>query len=448
MALTERRAGIDPVTGPTERDLAGLGRQLASWVRRDSEFAEELVELSASNPLIGELLGKADFPGWFAGDVVRRMALPNGPEIGTVTDTGYHRYAASLDTALASMTDDAAACLDVLLDQHATHALASWHSLDASVLSDFVVSGLYEAVEADPTRLADGHRALGLLPRSSNGALETGMNAGMALGVAASLSGYLDTLAPAIEQEGATPVVIRAVDPPVEMGTYDELVDLFGAVIRVPEAQPAIGTAMAAYAFDTFERVGGHATSRPDVTHLADFADLIGDATRNEQAELVMRAAAEESRHRQFGGLIGSLSNALLLAGGATAVARTLAGQALRMAADWRAAGEPQRVADGQIPAHTYDLITVAAVSVAADDPSMRSNAGLDDVTDAQWAEARRQLDAIEQLDDPRERMLAVGGLDHWITTTVPALSTYLLELRKMPGMDELKEGRNAVGTD
>ncbi len=346
------------------------------------------------------------------------------------------------------MTDDPAACLDLLLDQPTAYALASWGALDTSMLADFVATGLHAAVAADSDRLADGYRVLEFLTRASNGPLDAGMSAGMATGIAASLPGYIDTLAPAIEQEGATPVVIRAVSPPVELGTYDDLVDLFGAVVRVPEAQSALGTTIAAYTFDTFERVGGNATRRPDVTHLADFADLIGDASRTEQAELVMAAAVDEARRRQLSGLIGFGANVTLLLSGAGSVARSIAGQAVRAATDWRSNDEPERLPDGQIPAQTYDLITVAAVAVAVSDPSMRPGAGLDDVTTTQWTEASGRLDDIAQLDDPHERMLAVGELDHWIDTTVPALATYLLELRKMPGMNELKEGRNAVAAD
>ena len=78
----------------------------------------------------------------------------------------------------------------------------------------------------------------------------------------------------------------------------------------------------------------------------------------------------------------------------------------------------------------------------------MRRKAGLDDVTAAQWTEVRRRAAVIERLDDPHERAREVGSLDHWIETSVPALTTYLLELRKSPGMAELKEGRNAIGAD
>jgi hypothetical protein len=441
---SEGRAGIDPAGTPTDDTLDDFARQLAFWVRRDDQFANELVELSVSNLLVGRLLGEARFPVSFAADVARRMAAPNGPDNGVDHD----RYALSLSTVLASMTDDPAACLDLLLDLPTAHALASWKPLDAAMLADFVVCGLHVAVDADHDRLADGYEVLAFLTRAANGPLDGGMSAGMATGIAASLAGYIDTLAPAIAQEGATPVVIRAVSPPIELGTYDDLVDLFGAVVRQPEAQSALGTTIAAYTFDTFERVGGDATRRPDLTHLADFADLIGDSSRTEQAELVMAAAVDEARRRQLNGLIGFGTNVALLAGGAGSVARSIAGQAVRAATDWRDQGEPERLPDGQIPAHTYDLITVAAVAVAASDPSMRHAAGLDDVTAAHWDEAQRHVDAIEQLDDPHARMVAVGDLDHWISTSVPALAGYLLELRKLPGLSELKEGRTAVGTD
>ena len=354
----------------------------------------------------------------------------------------------SLSTVLASLTDDPASCLDLLVDQPTAFALASWTSLDTAMLSDFVVSGLHVAIDAEPDRLTDGYEVLAFLTRATNGPLDGGMSAGMALGIAASLPGYIDTLAPAIEQEGATPVVIRAVSPSIELGTYDDLVDLFGAVVRVPDAQPAIGAALAAYTFHTFERVGGEATTRPDVTHLADFADLIGDATRTEQAELVMAAAVEEARRRQLNGLIGFGTNVALLASGAGSVARTIAGQAVRAATRWRDQGAPDRLPEGQVPAQTYDLITVAAVTVAASDPSIRHDAGLDDVTGAQWSQVQQQVEAIGQLDDPHARMLAVGDLDRWIDTSVPALAAYLVELRKMPGMGELREGRNAVRAD
>jgi hypothetical protein len=439
-----RRTGTTSVGAPTNDELAELAAALAWWVARDDRFADELVDLSTSNMLIGPLLREASFASSFTSSVIRRMAVPNGPDTGVDHD----RYAIALSTALASLTADPAACLDLLLDQPTTYALASWRSLDTAALADFVVSGLHVAVAAEPHRLGDGYEVVRFLTRAANGPLDGGMSAGMAVGVASSLVGYIDTLAPAIEQEGETPVVIRAVTPSLELGTYDDLVDLFGAVIRVPDAQPALGTVLAAYTFETFERVGGDATTRPDLTHLAEFADLIGDASRTEQAELVMAAAVEEARRRQLSGLVGFGTNVALLASGAGSVARAIAGQAVRLATAWRNQTDSESLRVGNIPAETYDLITVAAVASAASDPSIRGDAGLDEVTTAQWVEVKRQVANIDRLDDPHERALAVGDLDHWIETSVPALATYLLDLRTTPGMAELKEGRNAVGID
>jgi hypothetical protein len=442
----ERRAlsGVDGSGAPSDDELAALGRRLAAWIRRDDTFADQLVELSVSNMLIARLLGHARFPSSFAAAVVRRMAAPNGPDTGVDHD----RYAASLSIALSSLADDPTACLDLLLDEPTAHALASWQALDTAMLADFVVSGLHGAIAVDPARLDDGYGVLRFLTRAANGPLDGGMSAGMAVGVASSLAGYIDTLAPGIRQEGSTPVTVRAVDPPLELGSYDDLVDLFGSLLRVPEAQAALGTVLAAYTFETFERIGGDAARRPDPTYVAQFADLIGDASRTEQVELVMAAAAEEARRRRLGGLVGFGVNATLLVAGAGSVARSVAGQAVRMATSWAARVEPERLADSQIPAHTHDLITVAALAVVATDPSARRAAGLGAVTAAQWSHARRRLRTIEQTVDPRERMTAVGDLDHWIETSVPALAAYLLSIRSMPGMHELTEGRNAVGAD
>jgi hypothetical protein len=442
----ERRALIGGVAASSPRDaeLATLGRRLAAWVRRDDAFADRLVELSVSNLLVARLLGEARFPSSFAAAVVRRMAAPNGPDTGVDRD----RYAASLSIALSSLSDDPTACLDLLLDEPTAFALASWQALDTAMLADFVVSGLHGAVVVDPDRLREGYGILRFLTRAANGPLDGAMSAGMALGVSTSLAGYIATLAPGIRQEGSTPVIVRAVDPPLELGTYDELVDLFGSLLRSPEAQAALGTVLAAYTFETFERVGGDAVRRPEATYVAQFADLIGDASRTEQVELVMAAAAEEARRRRLGGLIGFGVNAVLLTGGAGSVARAVAGHAVRMVTSWASRVEPERLTDSEIPAHTHDLITVAAIAVVASDPSARRAAGLGGVSAAQWSEVRRRLRAIEQHDVPRERMAAVGELDYWMETSVPALAAYLLHIRSMPGMHELTEGRNAVGAD
>jgi hypothetical protein len=440
----ERQATTEDDTAPTHAAFAAFARRVALGVRADDAFADRLVELSVSNMTVARLFGSASFPSAFAAAVVRRMAVPNGPDTGVDPD----RYAASLSTAVAGLSADPAACLDLLLDEPTAFALASWRALDTASLADLVVSGLYDAVAADPERLDDGYAVLQFLTRAANGPLDGGMSAGMALGVATSLAGYIDTLAPALRQEGSTPVTVRAGGPPIELGDYDDVVDLFGSVLRVPEAQAALGTVLAGYTFETFERVSGFAVERPEVTYVAQFADLVGDATRTEQAELVMAAAAQEARRRQLGGLIGFGVNAGLLASGVGSVARSIAGQAVRMATNWTAPVDTDRLPDSRIPAHTYDLITVAAVAVLASDPAARRSAGVAAVTRAQWSELARRVERIDRQDDPRERMSAVGDLDHWIETSVPALATYLLEIRSMPGMHELTEGRNAVATD
>ncbi|MGE5210860.1 MAG: hypothetical protein ACM3MM_06325 [Acidobacteriota bacterium] len=438
-----RQRGGAPAVSDADR-IDALADRLAYWVARDDVLAERVVELSVTNMLVGHLLAVAAFPPSFAADVVRRMATPNGPDSGIDPD----RYAASLSAALSGVADDPSTCLDLLLDRPTAYALASWTALDATPLSDVVISGLYDAVVADPSRLEDGYHVLRFLTTAANGPLDGGMSAGVALGVASSLAGYVETLAPAIRQEGTTPVVIRAIDPPLEMGTYDDLVDLIGAVLRSPEAQAALGAVLAAYTFACVDRAGGEVATRPDLSNVARFADLLGDAARAERAELLTAAAAEEAQRRRLGGLLGFGADVMLLAGGAPSVVRAIAGRSVALAADGYVRAAPEQPASAQIAAHTYDLVTVAVVTAMATDASMRGPAGLADVSEADWVEARRRITSIGAETDPRARSLAVGALDFWIETSVPALARHLVEIRKLPGMDELTEGRNAVGAD
>jgi hypothetical protein len=257
----ERRALSDDVAGsaPTEDELATLGRRLAAWIRHDDTFAERLVELSRVEHAGRPAARRSEVPA-----VVRRC----GRTADGGTQRARHRRRPRSVCGVAEhrtveLADDPTACLDLLLDEPTAYALASWQALDTAMLADFVVSGLYGAVVIDPARLDDGYGVLQLLTRAANGPLDGGMSAGMALGVSTSLAGYIETLAPGVRQEGPTPVIVRAVDPPLELGTYDDLVDLFGSLLRVPEAQAALGTVLAAYTFETFERIGAMLSDAP-----------------------------------------------------------------------------------------------------------------------------------------------------------------------------------------
>ena len=429
---------------PTKQELAGLADDIAFWVRRDDAFAGEIVELATSNMTVAALLGAGSFPSAFSSRIVAAMAVPNGPDTGVDHD----RYAQSLSVALDSLVDDPSACLDLLLDPRFTYSLAAWDHLEPTMLGNFVASGLLTAVEHEAARLAEGYEVLQLLTSAANGPLDGGMSAGMAIGVATALPVYIDTLAPAIHGEDDAPVTVRRVIPEVELGTYHDVVDLFGALMRVPEAAGQLGRALATYTTGVFERLGGDAPSRKEVGHVVEFADLLRDARRNEQGELLLMAAADEARNRQLGDLVGSASNVLLLAGGVGATARA----AVSLAFD-TATARLAPVARGEVPQtrdvlDPFDLITVAAISAVQRDPTARHVAGLDSVTQPQWSEVARRLDEIDRANGPRGRTDAAQGLYDWIDVEVPALSGYLYDLHRAPGLHDLRESDDGARPD
>jgi len=425
-------------------DLDPLAVEVAGRVAHDEAFADRLAQLAGSTPLVGFLTGRTRFPASFVASVVRSMMWPHGP----VATVDLDQYADSLSTAIAAIAAVPAACLDLLLDPVVLHGVASWERLDADVVTEFVLAGLHTAVVDDPARLVDGYGVLAVLTTLVNGPLDHGCRPAMALGVAAAMVGYIDTLAPAIRQEGSYPVLIVAPGMEVALGDYDDVVDLFGSLLGDPAAQAALGTVLGAYTNTIVTDLGAEIGKRPGLEYVARFTDLIADASRTEQAELVMKAAAEEARRRQLGSMIGFGVTAALTASGAGWVTHVVVSRAVSMASNFVARVDPTGLPDARIPSFTYDLITVGALGVVAADPVERRHADLGAVPLSDWSDLRRRLAEIDDEDDPDERTRQILRLDHWIEDDVPLLAAYLGRVRSVPGMDELTESRNAVGTD
>ena len=91
-----------------------------------------------------------------------------------------------------------------------------------------------------------------------------------------------------------------------------------------------------------------------------------------------------------------------------------------------------------------FDLITVAAITTVAASPGIRHAAGLGSVTQPQWNEVARRLDEIDRASGTRDRTDEAQRLYDWIDDEVPALSAYLFELHKAPGLHDLRESDDA----
>ena len=421
---------------PNAIDLDVLARELALRVAGDPGFADRLIALASTTTLVGNLTGRAAFPATFLAGVVTAMMWPHGPQ-STVDLDG---YAASLSTALSGLLAEPAACLDLLLDPAVLYGIASWERLDTDIVTEFVLAGLYDAVEADPGRLADGYRVLATLTTIANGPLDHGITPGMAVGVAGSMAGYIPTLALVLGFETTIRSVVTVDGAEIDLGTYDELVGLFGVVLREPTAQAAIGPAMSAYTTQTVTDLGAGVGTLTGVEHVADFADLLVDATRTEGATLMAEAVAEEGRRRRLGGALGfGLSTVAGAFGGGPAV-RSVVATAVRVGTEFVADVEPDTMPEGLFGPTTHNLITMTAVSVVVGDARVRRELGMESISPRQLDEMARRLEEIDDETDLDARVTKVRSFERWITAEVPLLDAHLNSIRKMPGMDALKE--------
>ncbi|HSL74102.1 MAG TPA: hypothetical protein VK853_06530 [Ilumatobacteraceae bacterium] len=419
---------------PADRDI--LAMELASRVTNDVAFGERLATASAVLPIVGLLVASAPFPVTFVSALVRAMMWPHGPQ----ATADLQGYAHSLSAALAVLAEHPGASLDLLLDPVGLFGLASWERLDVAAVAGVVVSGLHSAVQADPDRLADGYAVLAQLTELANLQLDRGVNPGMAIGVAGSMAGYVPTLAPALGFEGSRRVVVDATGTDVDLGSYDDLVGLFGVLLREPAAQAAIGPVVSEYAIATVTDLGADVATRTGVEHVADLADLLVDATRGEEAALMAEALADEQRRRQFAGLLGFTATTIATLSGAGAVIRSVVAAAVRLGTELAPRVEVQQMPPNLFGPTTYDIITMGAVAVVVDDPRVRRRLGLASIPPRHLREIADRLREIDDETDLHARSVRVDRLERWIATEVPLLDAHLNAVKRIPGMDALKE--------
>ena len=138
--------------------------------------------------------------------------------------------------------------------------------------------------------------------------MSDGFSPGAARGIANSLIGYIDTLAPAIGKEDGGKVTLNVLgETPFtfDLGTYEEVRDLVGAIGRDEKAQAAIGVTLGAYVNSIVDDLGVDIATHSGIEHVAQFADLVGDAVSAEQAEMVAGAAASSAQRRLLANAVG-----------------------------------------------------------------------------------------------------------------------------------------------
>lgn len=371
--------------------------------------------------------------------------------------TGFDRevHAAVVAAQMRALLGDPAACLDVLADPYTLVLLATWGDLPDDLVERFVVAGLHDAVVADATRSADALRVLATLTRQVNDVADGALRPGLTRGVARALDMLAPRIAPALRREAdGYPVIVfdgdgSMSDEAIELGAYDDLVDLVGALLRDEEAAAEVGRALGRYTVSAVGDAGADVATSVALGHVAEFTDLVTDAARAEQAELVAEAAARASWVETFGSSIRLATGVALTAAGVGAVSRLVTDRAMDAATGAITDRiDPDAIHGAAIDAAVHELIVTTVVRNAVTRHDVRAGLGLDDVTEPQWQMMRAHLAAIDAAPDASARTAAALRLEWWIDANVPALGGVLADVKAAPALHELTESRAGFDPD
>ena len=370
-------------TLPAKYDLDVLAAELAERVRIDPSWRRRLLAHAPQTVLVGQLVERAPFPTGFVADLVVALSGPVGARAGR--DPA--EFGRALSTALDVLADEPAVALRVLLDDAALYRIATSPFLDTGAVATFTNSALTMAATH---RLADGYR---VIERVAD--LHTGhLNAGFSLGVAASLDGFFDTLAPAIAKRDES-VIVAALDGDPNIGSYTDLRALVGEVLRHADAAAALGASLGSYTERYLDRLGDDLGADGTLATLSHLVTLLDEASTSEQAQLTMQAGAAEASRRAVGDVVGAGVTTLVTASGAGSAARGLVGGFIGFGTDVLASVEPEQLAGASISSHVYHRVSVSALRAAITRPGVLGPFTGREHTDDEADEFDRRLDEI-----------------------------------------------------
>lgn len=425
-------------------EFPDLATELATRVAVDESFAIRLIDEIDEHPLAAIATGHANFPLAFS-----QAALPGLVESGQWS-SGVHVEA--IETVMSQiLTASPTAALDLLGDSAVLAALAGANTLDKTIARGFVRAGLYDAVEADPTRLLDGWGVLENLTALASGRFDDGFHVGLAQGVADSMFGYVDTLAYGIGagiEDDAIRIHIDSGDSVGVLGNRDVVANLFGTVMRDADARVTMGVVLGAYTDRVINDLGASFVDRTGVESIARLGLLFRDGLIDEQAELALAAAAETARRQRIGDLIGFGSGSWLSATGVGVVTRTLVSQAVSSATDLGSEVEPIDIVDTSFGSVTYRGIQLSILRYVHEHPDAHADLTVDSVSAEHWVEVGTRLDAIDAAPDGVVRDGRIHDLDNLIANRIPALDSLWKQLAGNGDMTRLKDNGQRSADD
>ncbi len=439
------RHGVDgrPVAGDAEGPwleslLAGVRHGLAL----DPAFRSELLALVTQEPSTAWLLLSEQLDAAVRADVLIALLA----SIGRVHGMEWEAVAGAADRLMAGLSDHPAEALRVLGHRDTLWLLAEWPTLDQAVVADFVHTGLAVAVREARSLHPDGVGVLlDLVDLANRPRLDrVGFLPGVAVGTASAIGAYAPSFVDTIRLESAT-VSVRSSgvdgDLDVTFGTYDELVEFFGAVMRdEPAAQQVLGSEVAALA--RLAVVGGDgvpATVRVD--SVAEFTQLLQHAAANENEESRLAGAAQRAGALDASTLFGFTTAALFLL---TRTGHPVAGFVLDrgvkdlidLAARPRSSPAPVRI---DVATATHQVIVTAAVGRAASDPAFRRAERIGG-SSPEWAEVESRIEEIVEIAADGAEPAELDMLLHQLEAEAREMGAgdYLDELLQRPAVHDL----------
>jgi hypothetical protein len=263
----------------------------------------------------------------------------------------------------------------------------------------------------------------------------------MAVGIARALPVYLDTWAPAVSQKGPgdhVAVTDERHHLSVDFGTYDDLVGLFGALLRHRDARTTVGSVTANWAETALRAAPSSALFELQVTRVSDFTAMILDAGEAEQAQMDARQATDDQRARDTGEAMALGVDLLLGARGVSRVTRTLLSAMTRAGVDW---GSQQDLGTARITGlggEIHRRMTVTAVSIGVADPGFFDTGHDSEVLgDDERDRIEARLTEIREAPDAQQRNDAIAAMISNLEDT-PALVRAVQSITDNPAAFDL----------
>jgi hypothetical protein len=318
------------------------------------------------------------------------------------------RRAVLTDALLGRVADDPGAALDMLLDVDVADRILAFdeglniwaNRRDTPGVAALIHAGLVGAPSAIPDRRADGFGAFGWFIEQANGLPvdRDGFPPGVAAGLAIAMQHYAPTFIHSIDgSDSQTPLAESGIHADRNgdgfddaLASYEEMTDLFGALLHDTEAVSLLGILLAATATDVaYER-----TTLSEASHLTG---LLRDAARNEDLEATIAAAA---RTAQQGQIVGVLATAIKVATGVGGISKAVFDTSTKFVTHLASAtdGSNERADIHFDPGSlTRHLVQMASIRRLATDDSHRRDLGITSTPDA-WSDVSMGLDELGHL--------------------------------------------------